>query len=67
MTKQARLRRDVRVSPALAEWVDSLPPRYGENFSEKARALLEIAREYIEAEEEALKSMKLPERKRRVE
>lgn len=67
MAKSNRVRRDLRVSQSLADWVESLPPRYGENFSEKARALLEIAREYIEAEEEALRSMQLPQRKRKVE
>lgn len=52
--KPAKVRKDVRMSLELAAWIESLPPRYGESFSEKARAMLEIAREYEEKERRAI-------------
>lgn len=61
--KPARERKDVRMSPDLVEWIESLPPRYGDSFSEKARAMLEIAREYYEKERQAIEGVTTDKRK----
>ena len=53
-----KLRKDVRMPPDLIEWIESLPPRYGVTFSDKARAALEIAREYMEIEQHQIAQVK---------
>lgn len=55
MAKPARIKKDIRISPEMLEWIENLPRRYGESFSEKSRYLLEVAREYYEKEAEAIR------------
>lgn len=39
------VQKNIRIPEELAAWIESLPPKYGHNFSQKVRYLLELAKE----------------------
>jgi hypothetical protein len=62
--KPAKERKDVRISPELAAWIENLPARYDGSFSEKARYLLEVAKEYHEKEQAMINAPEQTERRK---
>lgn len=40
-----QVKKDIRLPEELTRWIEALPPKYGHNFAQKVRYLLELAKE----------------------